>query len=148
MKKIHPTELAECRKCACFSIRKAARAITRIYDAALEEVDLRGTQFTLLAVTRNWGEVSVSHAAEMMSMDRTTLTRNLKPLVDRGLLIVKQGEDKRTKTIAVTHEGQDLLERAMPLWQQIQWQVVDRFGESRFESLLTDLTEIVEAGKS
>ena len=81
-------------------------------------------------------------------MDRTTLTRNLKPLQERGLIVVNPGKDRRTKAIVITHEGRSLLQEALPLWKAVQQEVVEGFGGERFESLLTDLKTLVELNRT
>lgn len=139
------SEIAECQHCACFNLRKAARSITQIYDSALQPLDLRSTQFTVLAVARVRGNLSISELAEQMAMDRTTLTRNLKPLEKRGLIWIGSGPDRRTKMVSVTGEGKNLLSLAFPIWQEVQRRVVERFGTHRFESLLGELNELVRS---
>ncbi|MEE8273100.1 MAG: MarR family transcriptional regulator, partial [Alphaproteobacteria bacterium] len=66
--------------CTCFNLRKAARAVTQLYDAALGPSGLRATQFSLIAALGVRGAPTISQLAKAMVMDRTTLTRNLKPL--------------------------------------------------------------------
>ena len=148
MNTIKSFEIAQCRNCACLNVRKAARAITQSYDAALQPVGLRATQFSLLVIAQARGEVSISQAAELMVMDRTTLTRNLKPLQKRSLIVVNPGKDRRTKAIVITDEGRALLQEALPLWKAVQQEVVEGFGGERFESLLTDLKTLVELNRT
>jgi DNA-binding MarR family transcriptional regulator len=137
------SEIAECQHCACSNLRKAARSITQIYDSALQPLDLRATQFTVLAVARVRGNLSISELAEQMVMDRTTLTRNLKPLEKRGLIRIGSGADRRTRMVSVTREGKELLSHAFPIWREVQHRLVERFGTHRFESLLGDLNDFV-----
>ena len=91
--------------CACFNLRKAMRTVTHLYDEALKPAGLRATQFTVLASTRNLGPVSVNQLAEKMVMDRTTLTRNLKPLERDGLIAVRQGVGALGVHALVVDEG-------------------------------------------
>ena len=79
-------------KCICFNLRKAARVITQIYDEAFRPTGFRSTQMPLLVATAALGPVTVNRLAEAVVMDRTTLTRNLKPLEKQGLLRVKTVE--------------------------------------------------------
>src|SRR5215216_4690522 len=74
------------RACACANLRKAARAVTQVFDEALAPSGLRATQFTLLVTSRLMGESTINELAEKMAMDRTTLSRNLKPLLRSALL--------------------------------------------------------------
>ncbi len=142
MDNIKLSDLIECKECACLNLRKAARTTTQLYDQAMLPIGLRSTQFALLAITRGQPNLSVSELAEMMAMDRTTLTRNLKPLEKRGLINITPGADRRIKLISITRDGQRMLARAIPIWQQTQRKVVDNFGDVRFKSLLKDLADI------
>ena len=138
------TKLREvARACACANLRKAARAVTQVFDEALGSTGLRATQFTLLVTSRLAGESPVSELAEKMAMDRTTLSRNLKPLVRKGLLEVRPGADGRTRLLRITPEGERILGKAYPLWEQAQHKVVGVLGEDRYEALLGDVAQAV-----
>jgi DNA-binding MarR family transcriptional regulator len=131
------------RACACANLRKAARAVTQVFDEALAPSGLRATQFTLLVTNRLTGESTINDLAEKMAMDRTTLSRNLKPLVRSGLLEVRPGEDSRTRLVRVTPAGERSLEEAYPLWQQAQRETVGALGEERYDALLGDVAQAV-----
>jgi DNA-binding MarR family transcriptional regulator len=131
------------RACACANLRKAARAVTQIFDEALAPSGLRTTQFTLLVTSRLMGESIINEIAENMAMDRTTLSRNLKPLVRSGLLEVRPGEDGRTRLVRITPAGERALEEAYPLWQQAQRETATALGEERHEALLSDVSRII-----
>lgn len=133
----------EAAGCACFNLRKAARAITQLYDGALAPSGLRATQFSLLAVLRAMGEPTISRLAKAMVMDRTTLTRNLRPLEKLGLLEVIVGKDRRTRHVGLTALGRDRLATAFPLWREAQARVARGLGEARRERLLSDLAGVV-----
>jgi DNA-binding MarR family transcriptional regulator len=131
------------RACACANLRKATRAVTQLFDEALAPSGLRATQFTLLVTNRLMGESTINELAERMVMDRTTLSRNLKPLVRNGLLEVRSGEDGRTRLVRLTPAGEQALEEAYPLWQQAQQETVSALGEERYEALLGDVAQVV-----
>jgi DNA-binding MarR family transcriptional regulator len=131
------------RACACANLRRAARAVTQVFDDALAPSGLRATQFTLLVTSRLMGESTINELAEGMAMDRTTLSRNLKPLVRNGLLEVRPGEDGRTRLVRITPAGEQALEEAYPLWQQAQQEIVGVLGEERHEALLGDVAQAV-----
>ncbi|MDQ3966505.1 MAG: MarR family winged helix-turn-helix transcriptional regulator [Actinomycetota bacterium] len=138
------TKLREiARACACANLRKAARAVTQVFDEALGSSGLRATQFTLLVTSRLAGETPISELAERMAMDRTTLSRNLKPLVRKGLLEVRPGKDGRTRLLRITPEGERTLAKAYPLWERAQHEVVGALGEDRYEALLGDVAQTV-----
>jgi len=125
--------------CACANLRKAARAVTQLFDAALAPSGLKATQFTLLVTSRLAGEATINGLAERMAMDRTTLSRNLKPLVREGLLEVGPGEDGRTRLVRISQQGQQALNKAYPMWRAAQEEVVRALGKDRYEALLGDV---------
>jgi DNA-binding MarR family transcriptional regulator len=129
--------------CACFNLRKAARAITHLYDEMLRPTGLRTTQFTLLVATKMLEPITVTRLAKMGVMDRTTLTRNLRPLEKQVLVQIALGKDQRTRVVTLTPEGQKALARAFPLWKKAQTRVIKELGPERWNSLRADLGEVV-----
>jgi DNA-binding MarR family transcriptional regulator len=129
--------------CACFNIRKAARAITQLYDDGLRATGLRATQFSILSVTRRLGPVTVTRLAEETVTDRTTLTRNLKLLAQQRLVRITAGEDRREREVTLTDRGRAALAQAYPLWKDVQSQVAQGLGPERFRRLLSDLRDTV-----
>lgn len=134
--------------CTCANLRKATRVVTQVFDAALQPSGLRATQFALLATLQKLGDPSLTKLAGVMVMDRTTLTRNLKPLVNRDLVSTGTEQDQRVRKIQLTMEGSRVLNEALPLWQQIQSRVVDRLGKDRWAQFLEDLAITVEVIKT
>ncbi len=142
-----PLEITKCREmgrsCACYKVRKAARAVTKLYDDVLRPSGLRVTQFSLLMATRVMGPVTVVKLAQVMVMDRTTLTRNLQLLETRGLITIKPGEDRREREVNLTAAGMEVLTKAIPLWEEAQNRVKKGLGEERLHDLLRDLSEMI-----
>ncbi len=130
--------------CTCFGLRKAARAVTQMYDRTLKPTGLRTTQFSLLAVTDRVGPRGMAELAEQLVMDRTTLTRNLKPLLDRGLLESVAGADRRRRPIAITAKGRAALAQALPYWREAQARMTGSLGRARWGRLLGDLRDTVD----
>ena len=127
--------------CACHTLRKAARAVTQFYDQALRPAGLRVTQFTVLVTAARTGTATMTELAEALVMDRTTLTRNLKPLRARGLVESVAGEDRREKHIAITPKGREAMQRAAPAWREAQATIAGRLGDTRWSRLARDLGE-------
>ncbi|HEX3036992.1 MAG TPA: MarR family winged helix-turn-helix transcriptional regulator [Thermodesulfobacteriota bacterium] len=140
-------ELAKCTECACFNLRKATRVITQLYDKALRPTGLRATQFSLLVAVKMFGQVTVTRLAKMGVMDRTTLTRNLKPLEKQGLINIESGEDKRERVVTITPKGIETLAKALPLWEKAQTRVIKGLGQERWSSVLNNLSEMVSLAK-
>ncbi len=137
-------DVAEPTNCTCFGLRKAARAVTQRYDRALKPTGLRTTQFSLLAVTDRVGPRGMAELAEQLVMDRTTLTRNLKPLLDQGLLERVAGADRRRRPIAITAKGRAVLVQALPYWREAQVHMAGSLGRARWRRLLGDLRDTVD----
>jgi DNA-binding MarR family transcriptional regulator len=126
--------------CTCFRLRKLTRRMTQHYDARLAPAGLRLTQFSLLANLRA-GPLTMSALADRMEMDRTTLTRNLKPLADAGFVAVAPGEDARSRVVSVTARGRDSWARARALWRQAQDEVNRALGAEQVAALHATLDE-------
>src|SRR5256884_9168305 len=129
-------QLAEIEEsCACLNVRKAARAITQLFDEVLQPTGLRSTQFPLLVVVARLREAPVTQLSRELVMDRTTLARNLKPLESQGLLTIEAGTDRRRHLVRLTERGRQALARALPYWEQAQHQVVTRLGQEQWHAL-------------
>ena len=122
--------------CTYFHLRKASRAITQLFVETMKPSGLQGTQFSILVAVAMAGSSAIGDLAENLAMDRTTLTRTLKPLVKKGLLVVEPGEDQRIKVVSLTSEGCTVLSEAIPLWQEAQARIVENLGEEKWNLLL------------
>lgn len=130
--------------CYCASLRQASRYLTSFYDQMLSGSGLRVTQFSILAKLRRAGPASVNQLARAMVMDRTTLARNLQPLVRDELVKVRPGEqDRRERVIELTGRGLDLVTAALPAWERAQQLFAERFGPDQAEQLRATLSEVV-----
>jgi DNA-binding MarR family transcriptional regulator len=109
----------------------------------LEPGGLRVTQFTLLVAVSLAGAAPITRLAEELVMDRTTLTRNLRPLEKQGLIKVGSGKDQRTRAVTLTARGRNVLAEVLPLWEKAQARVVKGLGPERWNSLLADLSATV-----
>jgi DNA-binding MarR family transcriptional regulator len=136
------TLVAMSTDCACFNVRKAARALTALYDRALAPTGLRATQGTLLVALARAGDVPVTRLAGILGMDRTTLTRNLEPLERDRLVAVRSGPDRRVKLAGITEKGRQALAAAMPLWREVQRQIAEGTGVDRWTELRRELGRI------
>jgi DNA-binding MarR family transcriptional regulator len=138
---------ASVRRCACFNLRKAARAVTQLYDDALRSTGLRTTQFSLLTVVLGFGKVTITQLAEEAVMDRTTLSRNLELLERERLVVIRPGADARVREVELTRAGHDKLNAAFPLWEQAQAELIKKLGADRMERLLGGLSGAVSAAE-
>jgi len=129
--------------CAAFNIRKASRAISQFYDDMLQPAGIRGTQYSLLVAILFAGDVGIGSLSQGLVTDRTTLSRNLKILVDQGLIEKAAGEDRRRRAYRLTKQGEAALKRAYPLWQKAQERVMTELGVERFGELKKMTDQVV-----
>ena len=134
------------RTCVVYNLRRASRAVTQLYEEHLKPSGLLPTQFTLLAAVRVMGPVKMSVIAEELVLDRTTLTRNIRPLEREGLVsIISAKSDQRMREISITSKGLKKLEQAIPCWQEAQDLTKKMLSVSRIDRMLGDLRAIVGA---
>ena len=136
------------QSCACLNLRKAARAVSSLYDDTLRPTQLRATQFALLSIAKALGSVTVTQLAEAAVMDRTTLTRNLRLLEKRGLVRVVEGADRRVRNVTLTARGHDVWAKAVPLWREAQAQMTSGLGEERLRALVAHLNAAVAVART
>lgn len=134
-------------RCAVIHTRKAARAVTQLFDMALLPSGVRATQFTLLVAAHEAGELQMTELADKLLMNRTTLTRELKLLEKEGLVQIAVGQDRRARTVALTPQGNAVLDRALPLWSQAQSRVEERLGTKHWQGILGCLNDIADAAR-
>lgn len=145
--RLSPARAAEiAATCACFNVRKAARAITQLYDDALRPSGLRATQFTLLVHLGGRGPTSVGELADHTVTDRTTLTRNLAILEERGLVEIRPGDDARVRLVELTPAGHRAVAAAVPLWEHAQDALAERLGGERVARLRESLRAVTAPG--
>jgi DNA-binding MarR family transcriptional regulator len=121
--RIDPELLRATRDCACLAARKQARSLTRLFDARLRPHGLRSTQFSVLAALAQTGPIMLRDLADLLGLERSTLTRGAAILEERGLVETVPGEDARKRPLIITRAGGALLARALPDWQRAQQEV-------------------------
>jgi DNA-binding MarR family transcriptional regulator len=147
---VSPEDFVLCMRvramCACNQLRRATRGITQLYEAEMASGGLKVTQLPILVALRTEGQLSVTRLAGALSLDRTTLTRNLRVLEQRGLIRTTEDEDDaRVRMVSITPEGARLLPGALECWEEVQNVVEERFGESRLKALYEELAALAEA---
>ena len=130
-------------RCFCNALRQASRAVSRLYDEELRGVGLRTTQYSLLRQFSRSGEVRQRDLGELVTLDETTLTRNLRPLMKRGWVAVRPGQDRREKRFKITAAGVVKLEEARPAWERAQARMQALLPEGAWQGLLAILPEVV-----
>ena len=130
--------------CLCNALRQASRAVSRFYDAELRGVGLRTTQYSLLNLLQRSGEVRQGDLGPLTVLDKTTLTRALRPLVDQGWMAVRAGKDRRERLVSLTAAGSAKLAKARPAWQRAQERVQSSLPQGVWESLMSVLPEVAQ----
>ena len=128
-------DLFETAKCLCLASRRAARAITRRFDAALRPHGIRATQFTLLAALALKGPMPIGELADFIGADRTTLTRNLAVAAEQSLVRIGSGEDARARIASITARGRQTLRHAFPAWRKTQNDLTHAMGITAADNL-------------
>ncbi|MET0581049.1 MAG: MarR family winged helix-turn-helix transcriptional regulator [Pseudoxanthomonas sp.] len=131
--------------CTCFRLRRAARQVSQIYDRELAAVDLSLNEYSVLRHAERADHCLLGELAESLGMERTTLTRNLKPLLDAGWLKESRGDDARQRLISITASGRKRIASAKPHWLRAQQRIESLYGVSRTERLRKDLDLLDDA---
>lgn len=129
--------------CVCASLNRASRSVSRLYERALGG---SVPQFTLLYFLGKEPLVQ-AQIAELLAIDRTTLTRTLSSLERQGLIRAKPGKDKRERRWSLTTAGEKELVRLRPRWERAQERFRKRLGVERWELLITELTNVAAAAR-
>jgi DNA-binding MarR family transcriptional regulator len=128
-------EFAECLSCSCFAARRTARTITQHYEQCMKPTGLTVTQFTLLAMLSLAGPQPLSRFAGLLSLERTTLTRNLRQLRARGWVTESATGDRRVRLLAITKRGAAAARAALPHWREAQKSIARRLGADTIKAL-------------
>jgi DNA-binding MarR family transcriptional regulator len=138
------------RSCACYNLRRASRAVTQVFDAHFDEIGLRATQFTVLAALsyESQGRPTISHLAEVLVLEQSSLSRNLAVLERLGLLRLVAGEDKRERIVMLTRAGRAMLVRGYPVWKQAQGAIAATLDPQELEAQLRSLRRLTRAAQA
>ena len=140
--KTHVIDLTGTGYCASFNFRRTARAVTSLFDEALQASGIRSTQFTILVGIRKIQPASMGAIAKVLVIDRTTLTRSLRLLEKQGLLSISGRSKMRQRFVSLTPQGERALALALPLWRKIQSQFIDAIGSDYWLNLRKELERL------
>jgi DNA-binding MarR family transcriptional regulator len=128
--------------CFCNALRRASRAVSRLYDEELRGVGLRTTQYSLLQAVARAGQVRQGDLGDLTRLEETTLTRNLRPLAAAGWVSVRSGDDRREKLVRITAAGTAKLAEARPAWERAQARMQALLPEKVLQGLMAILPEV------
>lgn len=121
--------------CSLNRLGRAFRSISQIYDAKFKDLGVRATQGMLLMAVGALGSPGIGELAEAVSLDPTTLNRNLKPLTRDGIVYISPGEDRRRREVRLTERGEKLVLELVPRWNSVQYDLANAFGSGWSKSL-------------
>ncbi|MBM3547291.1 MAG: MarR family transcriptional regulator [Alphaproteobacteria bacterium] len=113
-------DLLACAVCHCLAARKQARALTRHYESRLRRHGLKATQFSVLASLALAGPTPMGELAELLGLERTTLTRGAALLEEKGWISAEKADDRRARPLRLTAAGRRKLDSAYPAWKAAQ----------------------------
>ena len=128
--------------CASLNFRRTARAVTRLYDQALQETGIRSTQFAILVGIAKKQPLSVGALGDILGIDSTTLTRSLRLLEKEGLIAISKRAEKRQRFLSVTAKGEQTLARSVPAWRAAQERFVATIGSEYWVALRSELERL------
>ena len=130
--------------CACTTLRKASRAVARLYEGHLTRAGLSATQFAILRALERNGTSNLRPLADELVMDRTSLYRAIAPLVRSGLVATgTDAGDARARRAWLTAAGRARIAEALPHWRVAQETFIGRFGADHYAGLIADLRHAV-----
>jgi DNA-binding MarR family transcriptional regulator len=134
--------------CASFNFRRTSRAVTRLFDLALEGTGIRSTQFTILVGIAKAQPASIGALAEILTLDPTTLTRSLRPLQQDGLVAVSPRSAMRQRFLTLTAKGERQLATTLPQWRKIQATFESAVGCDHWLHLRAELEHLADVAKT
>jgi DNA-binding MarR family transcriptional regulator len=117
------------KSCIAVRLRLLNRVVTNLYDDALRPLGLKVSQLNILIVTAKLGLARPAQVCDILQLDASTLSRNVKPLQAHGWLEVVPDEDARAQPFRLTAQGKRLIEKAVPAWQEAQRQATELLGD-------------------
>jgi DNA-binding MarR family transcriptional regulator len=132
--------------CVCTALRMASRVVTRHYDRALAPAGLSTNEYAILARLDREGSFALGELAARLAMDRSTLSRDLAPLLAAGLAATGPAEgDRRKKVVSLTAAGAETLAAARPRWAAAQAELAGAVGEARTDGRVHERDDLVGA---
>jgi DNA-binding MarR family transcriptional regulator len=128
--------------CVCFQLRRASRAITKLYDSALQPAGIRSTQFALLIGIAKKDPITISALGELLVIDTTTLSRSLRKLEAMGLIKMVGGADGRERLVRLSAKGRKALQTSLPYWRRIQTEVVSELAKPDWTEIQKSLERL------
>ncbi|HEY5080015.1 MAG TPA: MarR family transcriptional regulator [Opitutaceae bacterium] len=135
--------------CFCGNLRRATRTVTRVYEEEFRSVGFTGsTQYNVLRTVGRAETICQRDLGKTLGVDETTLTRTLKPLLQKGWIVLKEGADRREKIISLSKSGHTQIELAHPAWNRAQARIRKVLPAGLWASLMEALPLVAKAGET
>jgi DNA-binding MarR family transcriptional regulator len=144
-KSARPPAAKQPQGCTNFKLRQLLRSVARLYDAQLVLTGLKTTQYSLLSHVVSLGPIAPKALATRMGLDASTLTRNLRPLVDQGWCAQGPGVDARSRSITITAAGRAKHAQAKAHWKRAQLSLNQRLGDEQVVALHAMIEQVQAA---
>ncbi|HEY6348907.1 MAG TPA: winged helix DNA-binding protein [Candidatus Angelobacter sp.] len=142
-----PSSLSGTGLCVCFQLRRTSRAITQLFDVALQPGGIRSTQFALLVAVAKKEPITISELGDLLVIDSTTLSRSLRKLEQMAFLKTVSGSDRRERLVQLTAKGRRVLEKSLPYWRRVQAEVVSRLTDPGWCEIRKDLQDLKDVSQ-
>jgi DNA-binding MarR family transcriptional regulator len=131
--------------CLCANLRRATRAVTHVYEEEFRRAGFTGaTQFHVLRVVAQAGSLRQGDLGVLLDLDKTTITRTLKPLFQKGWLAQKAGKDGREKWVKLTRAGEQQIRHARPAWEQAQARMREALPAGMWDLFMESLPKLAD----
>lgn len=130
--------------CHCLNIRRASKAVTDFYDRYLQKCGVTVSQFGVLQAVKRRKDSCISDLAGALRLDRSTLVRNLRPLLAAGLIEDRSLSGTRKRRLHLTKAGEDVIAKGQPFWDSAQRELEEKLGKKNMEELYSSLGKLLE----
>ncbi len=128
------------KNCFAVRLRKLNRMVSRFYDDCFRPFGLTVAQFNLLVSIEARGKAKPSQLVTSLSLEKSTVSRNMEKMQKNGWVKLSAGEDRRSHYLQLTEEGKNLLSQAIPSWKEAQKKTEEAVGD--LSHLLDDVSLI------
>jgi DNA-binding MarR family transcriptional regulator len=135
--------------CPAMRVRMASRVLARLYDEVFRDLGIEMSQMPVLGALAIAGErgLKVTDMARALVMDRTSVTRAIRPLEQRGLLrVARSPDDARSKIVLLTRTGERTVRKAYARWKPATQRIREILGAARVDAIASELSALLAAG--
>ena len=130
--------------CMFAKLRQVSRYVTNIYAKELKTVGLTPVQYSMMTAIKLLDSANINTLSEALNMDRTTINRNLKPLIREDIVYMGEREDKREKTVTLSKKGEDIYIRAYEKWKISQSKLEQTIGKESWNKMNSVLDDVIQ----